>query len=50
MGSLQEGLNTKMPFFNVDIKAYDSSKAAVNMLALNYKRLLADKGGLVNAV
>jgi NAD(P)-dependent dehydrogenase (short-subunit alcohol dehydrogenase family) len=50
MGSLQEGLNTKMPFFDVDIKAYDSSKAAVNMLALNYKRLLADKGGLVNAV
>ncbi|KAF4635520.1 hypothetical protein G7Y89_g2576 [Cudoniella acicularis] len=50
MGSLAEATNTSMPFFHADIKAYDSSKAAVNMLALNYARLLADSGGLVNAV
>jgi len=50
MGSLHQALQEDYQFYNWDIKAYDSSKAAVNMLALNYKRVLADKGGLVNAV
>ena len=48
MGSLAEGTNKAMPFFNWDFKAYDASKAAVNMLALNYARMLEDVGGLVN--
>ncbi|KAF2137751.1 uncharacterized protein K452DRAFT_278109 [Aplosporella prunicola CBS 121167] len=48
MGSLAEGTNRDMPFFNWDFKAYDSSKAAVNMIALNYARLLEDVCGLVN--
>ena len=48
MGSLAEGTNRDMPFFHWDFKAYDASKAAVNMLALNYARLLEDAGGLVN--
>jgi NAD(P)-dependent dehydrogenase (short-subunit alcohol dehydrogenase family) len=48
MASLAEGTNTSMPFFHHDFKAYDASKAAVNMLALNYARMLKDEGGLVN--
>jgi NAD(P)-dependent dehydrogenase (short-subunit alcohol dehydrogenase family) len=48
MASLAEGTNRAMPFFNCDFKAYDASKAAVNMLALNYARLLEGEGGLVN--
>jgi NAD(P)-dependent dehydrogenase (short-subunit alcohol dehydrogenase family) len=48
MGSLAEATNREMPFFHWDFKAYDASKAAVNMLALNYARLLEDAGGLVN--
>lgn len=48
MASLAEGTNRSMPFFHYDFKAYDASKAAVNMLALNYARLLEDKSGLVN--
>jgi NAD(P)-dependent dehydrogenase (short-subunit alcohol dehydrogenase family) len=50
MGSLAWATKRDMPYFNLDIKAYDSSKAAVNMLALNYARLLEDKEGLVNVV
>jgi NAD(P)-dependent dehydrogenase (short-subunit alcohol dehydrogenase family) len=34
----------------MDFKAYDSSKAALNMLALNYARIMDDVGGMVNAV
>ncbi|MCJ1435441.1 hypothetical protein MMC27_004814 [Xylographa pallens] len=48
MGSLAVAQDKSMPFYKLDYKAYDSSKAAVNMLALNYDRILADKGGLVN--
>jgi NAD(P)-dependent dehydrogenase (short-subunit alcohol dehydrogenase family) len=48
MASLAEGTNRAMPFFHCDFKAYDASKAAVNMLALNYARLLEEEGGLVN--
>lgn len=50
MGNLKEALNDKMPFFDWDIQAYDSSKAELNMLALNYKSLLSDGGGLVHVV
>lgn len=48
IGSLAEATNREMPFFHHDFKAYDASKAAVNMLALNYARILEDVGGLVN--
>ncbi|KAH6670598.1 short-chain dehydrogenase [Halenospora varia] len=50
IGSLTEATDTTKPFYAVDTKAYDSSKAAVNMLMLNYARLLEDVGGCVNSV
>ncbi|TVY84575.1 Short-chain dehydrogenase/reductase tropE [Lachnellula suecica] len=48
MGSLELTLDKTTPYYAIDYKAYDASKAALNMLALNYKRILDDKGGLVN--
>ncbi|MCJ1280242.1 hypothetical protein MMC21_008069 [Puttea exsequens] len=50
MGSLSEATNKSTPFYSMDYKAYDSSKAALNMLALNYARILDDNGAMVNAV
>ncbi|GKT91478.1 short-chain dehydrogenase family protein [Colletotrichum tofieldiae] len=50
MGSLEASLDKKTPFYNIDYKAYDASKAAVNILAANYARLLKDAGGASNAV
>jgi len=50
MGSLSEATNKSTPFYSTDYKAYDSSKAALNMLALNYARILDGDGGMVNAV
>ncbi|MCJ1475115.1 hypothetical protein MMC13_003775 [Lambiella insularis] len=50
MGSLLEATNKSTPFYSMDYKAYDCSKAALNMLALNYARILADDGAMVNAV
>ncbi|CAI6336077.1 unnamed protein product [Periconia digitata] len=50
MGSLHQATVTDTPFYAVDYKAYDASKAAVNMLALNYARILDDVGAKVNAV
>ncbi|KAF4772896.1 short-chain dehydrogenase [Colletotrichum scovillei] len=50
MGSLKSTLDESMPFYNVDYKAYDGSKAAVNILAANYARILKDVGGASNAV
>ena len=50
MGSLSEATNKSPPFYSIDYKAYDCSKAAVNMLALNYARILDGDGGMVNAV
>lgn len=50
MGSLSEATNKSTPFYSIDYKAYDSSKAALNMLALNYARILDDDGAMVNAV
>lgn len=49
MGSLHQATVRDTPFFAVDFKSYDASKAAVNMLALNYARILEDVGGRVNA-
>ena len=48
MGSLSEATNKSTSFYSMDYKAYDSSKAALNMLALNYARILDDDGAMVN--
>jgi NAD(P)-dependent dehydrogenase (short-subunit alcohol dehydrogenase family) len=48
MGSLAQATIRDTPFFAIDYKAYDASKAAVNMLALNYARILEDVGACVN--
>ncbi|GKT55829.1 short-chain dehydrogenase [Colletotrichum tofieldiae] len=50
MGSLESSLDENMIFYTTECKAYDSSKAAVNILATNYARLLKDVGGASNAV
>lgn len=50
MGSLSEATNKSTSFYSRDYKAYDSSKAALNMLALNYARILDDDGAMVNVV
>ena len=48
MGSLSEATHKSTLYYNVDYKAYVASKAALNMLALDYARILDDTGGLVN--
>lgn len=48
MGSLSLSTDKETLYYNIDYKSYDSSKAAVNMLALNYARILDDAGALVN--
>ena len=48
MGSLEVATDKSTMWYNIDYKAYDCSKAAVNMLALNYARTLEPQGGLVN--
>lgn len=48
MGSLQQATVKDTPFYAMEYKAYDASKAAVNMLALNYARILEDVGAKVN--
>jgi NAD(P)-dependent dehydrogenase (short-subunit alcohol dehydrogenase family) len=50
MGSLVESLNKSTPYYSSDYKSYDASKAAMNMLAINYARILGESGALVNAV
>jgi NAD(P)-dependent dehydrogenase (short-subunit alcohol dehydrogenase family) len=50
MGSLDVSLDSSTGFYQADYQAYDASKAAVNMLAINYSRILADKEARVNAV
>ncbi|KAH8885717.1 short chain dehydrogenase reductase [Thozetella sp. PMI_491] len=47
-GSIDNALNPDAAMYDLDFKAYDSSKVAVNMLAINYARILRDVGGLVN--
>lgn len=48
MGSLGEAMNKSTPYYSTDYKAYDCSKSALNMLALNYARILEDEGAMVN--
>ena len=48
MASLANATNRNMPWYSIDCTAYDSSKAAMHMLALNYVRMLEDVGGRVN--
>lgn len=50
MGSLDMSLNKTVPWYNIDYKSYDASKAAVNMLAINFSRVLDSVNGKVNAV
>ena len=50
MGSLTLSLDTTLPWYPADYQAYDASKAAMNILAVNYSRILADKEAHVNAV
>lgn len=48
MGSVSETTNKSAPYYNIDYKSYDCSKAALNMLALKYARILEPEGALVN--
>ncbi len=50
MGSLAVTTDKSTPFYATDYKAYDCSKAALNMLMLNYARILEEDGAMVNAV
>ncbi|KAJ9659323.1 hypothetical protein H2198_003199 [Neophaeococcomyces mojaviensis] len=50
MGSVSESTNKSTIYYNIDYKAYDSSKAALNMLGLNYARILEDTDAMVNIV
>ncbi|KAI6749672.1 hypothetical protein HG530_015086 [Fusarium avenaceum] len=50
MGSLEKATDTTTMYYNIDYKAYNASKAAVNMLMFNFARELDDVGGKVNSV
>ncbi|KAJ9621114.1 hypothetical protein H2204_012008 [Knufia peltigerae] len=50
MGSIQEAGVKTNPWYPLDYKAYDTSKAGVDMLAVQYSRILEDVGASVNAV
>jgi NAD(P)-dependent dehydrogenase (short-subunit alcohol dehydrogenase family) len=50
MGSFETSQDKTTGFYATDFKAYDASKAAINMLMLNYSRNLADVGAKVNSV
>jgi NAD(P)-dependent dehydrogenase (short-subunit alcohol dehydrogenase family) len=50
MGSLTHATNPEIPWYNLEATAYDCSKAAVNMLGLNYARRLKDVNARVNMV
>ncbi|KAL3477291.1 hypothetical protein BJX99DRAFT_269898 [Aspergillus californicus] len=50
MGSLHNALDKSLMCYPIDYKAYDASKAAANMLMLNYARILEPDGGKVNSV
>ncbi|KAM7190176.1 NAD(P)-binding protein [Rhypophila sp. PSN 637] len=50
MGSLTVSKDESTAWYNNEATAYDSSKAAVNMLAVNFARRLKTVGGLSNAV
>lgn len=50
MGSLTYATDPTIPWYNLEATAYDCSKAAANMLALNYARRLKDVNARVNMV
>ncbi|WYZ36138.1 hypothetical protein EsH8_XI_000021 [Colletotrichum jinshuiense] len=50
MGSLTVSGDPNTFFYDSDYKAYDASKAAVNLLAINYARILKPHGGVSNTV
>ncbi|KAI6084068.1 short-chain dehydrogenase [Hypoxylon rubiginosum] len=50
LGSLANALDPNAPYYENDFRSYNCSKAALNVLALNYARMLDDVGGLVNVV
>jgi hypothetical protein len=50
MGSLAESLNPNTRYYHFDCRAYDAIRAAVNILTVNYLRILADVKARVNAV
>ena len=50
MGSVSEATNKQTVYYGTDYKAYDCSKAALNMLALNYARMMDDGNAMVNVV
>ncbi|KAJ4323556.1 hypothetical protein N0V84_004297 [Fusarium piperis] len=50
MGSLERATDKTTSYYPIDYKAYDTSKAAVDMLAINYARILEGAGGKVNCV
>jgi len=50
MGSINLSLDDTTLWYNIDYKAYDASKAAMNLLAVNYDRILKNVGGRVNVV
>jgi NAD(P)-dependent dehydrogenase (short-subunit alcohol dehydrogenase family) len=49
-GSLTMSADPDSPWYNFELRAYDASKAAVNIVALNYARDLKDIGAMVNCV
>jgi NAD(P)-dependent dehydrogenase (short-subunit alcohol dehydrogenase family) len=50
MASLAVSTDKTTPWYPIDYKVYDASKAALGMLAINYARILDDAGGMVNVV
>lgn len=50
MGSAALSKDKNSGWYDLDCKAYDSSKAALNVLALNYARILEPVNGKVNSV
>ena len=49
-GSMKSSQNREWEHYEMDGRAYRASKAAVNMLMVQYARLMEDEGALVNAV
>lgn len=50
MGSLTKSTDRSTSWYALDYSSYDASKAAVNMVALNFSRRLNDTGAKVNVV
>lgn len=50
MGSLKLAKDPTSFWYNLDCRSYDASKAALNILALNYARMLTDVHARVNIV